>query len=223
MREHVPVGVLLQITPRPGVRYLVLGVALIAAWDAGYFFLEGFGPDGFAHIPGATERETLLREAELQVAFEDETFAEETSTPEDFTEAHSATSMLDARRRVLAAIVRRQGQGAFRQALLDAYDGRCAVTGCNVEATLEAAHIVPYRGPQSNQLANGLLLRADIHTLFDLGYLAIDSSTMCIRLAPELSDTAYSPLDGTRLRLPADGRARPSIEALNQHRLWTGL
>ncbi len=49
--------------------------------------------------------------------------------------------------------------------LLKAYSGRCAVTGCDAEPALEAAHLRPYKGPESNTAANGLLLRSDIHTL----------------------------------------------------------
>jgi hypothetical protein len=62
--------------------------------------------------------------------------------------AFDATGMEDARERVLSSIVRRRGQSRFRDRLLAAYHGRCAVTGCEVEAVLEAAHIIPYRGEQ---------------------------------------------------------------------------
>lgn len=230
LHDRVPVGVLLQVTPKPGVRYRVLGVALVAGWDSGYFFLEGFTSDGVAHSPGlATEREELLGEAALAVAAEDATFAAELSIPE--TDAGDipdvpAVGDIDARRRVLTAIVRRQGQGMFRDALLNAYERRCAVTGCDVEAALEAAHIIPYRGPHSNVVTNGLLLRADIHTLFDLGYLAIDitdPAAMTICLAPHLATTVYAELNGAPLRLPTAPEARPSAAALDQHREWTGL
>ena len=82
----------------------------------------------------------------------------------------------DARTRVLSSIVRRRGQPLFRKRLLKAYDRRCAFTGCAVEALLEAAHIVPYRGSDTNHIANGLLLRADLHTLFEkLSSLSLES------------------------------------------------
>lgn len=214
LRDRVPVGVLLQVAPKPGVRYRVLGVALVAGWDAGYFFLEGFNANGAAHTPGVeAERETLLGEAEREVATEEELFAETADTAGD----------LDARRRVMAAIVRRQGRGAFRAALLTANERRCAVTGCDVEAALQAAHILPYRGPHSNEVTNGLLLRADIHTLFDLGYLAIETAYMRLRLAPHLTTTVYGSLDGTPLRLPREPSAKPNRAALDEHRAWTGL
>ena len=214
-RDRVPVGVLLQVAPKPNVRYRVLGVALVARWDAGYFYLEGFSADNVAHTGGlTTEVEALIHESGLELSAEEQTFAEQLSSP---------NAALDARRRVLAAIVRRQGQGGFRQQLLLAYEGRCAVTGCDVEAALEAAHIEPYQGPHSNDLTNGLLLRADVHTLFDLGYLAVDGATMTIHLAPHLMDSVYAFLAGVPLRLPAQGYARPSATALEQHRAWSGL
>ena len=65
----------------------------------------------------------------------------------------------DARRWVLASIARRQGQPEFRKQLLALYGGRCAVTGSRVEAVLEAAHIIGYKGPETNRPQNGLLLR----------------------------------------------------------------
>lgn len=67
----------------------------------------------------------------------------------------------------------RLGQGAFRVLVTDAYQRRCAVTGEKTLPVLEAAHIKPYaaRGPHS--VANGILLRSDLHKLFDLGYVTI--------------------------------------------------
>lgn len=127
-----------------------------------------------------------------------------------------ACDTADARKRVLAAIVRRQGQPAFRRALMAAYGGRCAITGCEEPATLEAAHIAPYLGPQTNHVQNGLLLRADIHTLFDLRLLRIDPATMCIRLAHDIGEH-YQLLEGCKLRLPEDRSDWPSTEALAAH------
>ena len=55
--------------------------------------------------------------------------------------------------------------------------------GCDVVAVLKATHIMPYRGEETNHPSNGLLLRADLHTLFDVGLLTIDPKTMTVRLA----------------------------------------
>ena len=75
----------------------------------------------------------------------------------------------DARKRISRMIAQRRGQSAFRNNLFDVYGGRCAITGCEVPDVLEAAHIFPYRGEDTNKVVNGLLLRADVHTLFDCG------------------------------------------------------
>ena len=127
-----------------------------------------------------------------------------------------ASSTADARKRVLAAIVRRQGQPAFRRALMEAYGARCAVTGCEEPAALEAAHIVPYLGPQTHHVQNGLLLRADIHTLFDLGLLRIEPRSFCVRVAQGIGEH-YRDLEGQKLRLPARESDWPSVEALGAH------
>ncbi|RZM24778.1 MAG: HNH endonuclease, partial [Pedobacter sp.] len=70
-------------------------------------------------------------------------------------------------------ITARRGQKSFRDKLLKAYEYKCAVTGCDVIATLEACHIMPYNGDYTNHIQNGILLRSDIHVLFDLGLLTI--------------------------------------------------
>jgi hypothetical protein len=74
----------------------------------------------------------------------------------------------DLREMALQQIRKRRGQSQFRNALLQRYGRRCLVTGCSVVAVLEAAHIDPYRSDINHHPGNGLLLRADIHTLFDL-------------------------------------------------------
>lgn len=132
-------------------------------------------------------------------------------------------SVVDARTRVTAEVVRRQGQPEFRQQLLAVYGCRCAVTGCDAVEALEAAHIAPYRGLHTNSVTNGLLLRADIHTLFDLGLLAIETETMTVLLAPSLAGTTYAPLEGQPLRLPANAVLCPDTAALDEHRRRSGL
>src|SRR5437879_8256493 len=67
----------------------------------------------------------------------------------------------------------REGQGAFRVRVLDAYGRRCSVTGERSLPVLDAAHIQEYLGPESNHVQNGLSLRTDIHRLYDEGYVTI--------------------------------------------------
>ncbi|WP_321947211.1 HNH endonuclease [Paraburkholderia sp. J10-1] len=149
-----------------------------------------------------------------------ETISVEVHDAQDEAQAEGAFdphSVEDARRKTLAAIVRRQGQPAFRSNLLRAYGNRCAISGCDVPEVLEAAHIVPYKGPETNHVSNGLLLRTDLHTLFDLGLLAIEPSAEIVVVAEALRSTEYDALHGKKLRLPSDLKNRPSKDALTLH------
>jgi predicted restriction endonuclease len=114
-------------------------------------------------------------------------------------------------------VAQRQGQGTFRRKLLEAYGGRCALTGCAVEAVLQAAHIHPYLGPYTNDVTNGLLLRADLHTLFDLRLITIDGSQRAV-VSGRLKHTPYADLHGTSLRTPRSKQEGPSAKALEWHR-----
>jgi HNH endonuclease len=102
----------------------------------------------------------------------------------------------DERERTWQLIERRQNQGPFREALITREEGRCAVTGCRVLAVLEAAHLIPFAGgnPKRDSLENGLLLRADIHTLFDRGLMAVDPDTRELWISDKLADDAYRSL-----------------------------
>ncbi len=123
----------------------------------------------------------------------------------------------DQREAVLQAIKLRRGQSTFRNTLIKALGGRCVVTGCEILAVLEAAHIKPYRGMKDNAVQNGLLLRTDIHTLFDLNLLAINPTTMVVQLDASLLGSAYACYRGKSLTLPRE--VRLSSSAL--HSRWT--
>ena len=126
-------------------------------------------------------------------------------------------TVVSAREATLRAIVMRRGRSDFRQALIDAYDHRCAVTDTDVSATLEAAHIYPYNGLETNVLQNGILLRSDWHTLFDLGLWAIDYDFRII-VAPEIISEEYRKHHQTVIRLPKIVSHRPSLKAIKWHR-----
>ncbi|RKT76708.1 HNH endonuclease [Terracoccus luteus] len=137
--------------------------------------------------------------------------------------AHDADSYVDIealgedrRQRVPATVVIRRGQRAFREELLRVYRRQCVVTGTTLVALLEAAHISPYGGEQTDLAENGLLLRADIHTLFDLHLLTIDARDDTVRLTPELQDDeTYRSLQGHRIDFP--DRLRPDPTLLAKH------
>ena len=124
----------------------------------------------------------------------------------------------DVRQKALRAIRIRRGQKKFRDALLAAYENRCVITGCDVKDVLEAAHITPYLGPDTNHVTNGLLLRADLHTLFDTNLLAVNPNTNEVLVAPSVKDPVYRALQGEPLRAPKAGASSPSVAALRQHR-----
>ena len=126
-------------------------------------------------------------------------------------------NIVDARKKVLASVVRRQGQAKFRLALMKAYDGRCAITGCTITALLEAAHIVPYQGADTNVVGNGLLLRADIHTLFDLGLLWVDADKRIVKLSDELKGSEYTRYQDMPILSPKSAADQPSAKALQSH------
>jgi HNH endonuclease len=128
-----------------------------------------------------------------------------------------AQDVRDLRDRVLREIAERRGQAVFRNELLSAYESRCAVSGCKVKDVLEAAHIAPYKGERSNHVTNGILLRADLHTLFDLGLISVNPENMCVVVSPRLLSTEYGQLNGQKIHSPSAPLRRPSKEALRWH------
>lgn len=134
---------------------------------------------------------------------------EQVKAEADDVDEFDPQSLTDGRTKVLREMVRRQGQPKFRQLLINAYAGQCAVTGCRVESVLEAAHISPYLGKASNGVNNGLLLRADIHTLFDMGKLRISPEGV-IQLHEDLQRSEYSVFEGKKIIQPSEPAHRPS-------------
>lgn len=121
-----------------------------------------------------------------------------------------------AKEKIKKSIGQRQGQSRFRKLLLKAYKSCCAITGCEIEEALEAAHIIPYCLTRDNDPSNGLLLRADLHTLFDLNLIIIDPETRAIYLDGKLRscNTYRELLHGTFLRQPTQTDYRRWREGL---------
>lgn len=101
-----------------------------------------------------------------------------------------STTADQGRKRILASIAVRRGQLRFRNALLARYQNRCVVTGTGYTSVLEAAHIIPFAENGSNKTSNGLLLRSDIHVLFDLLELSIDPQLRLVYCTPLLRQSA---------------------------------
>jgi hypothetical protein len=108
------------------------------------------------------------------------------------------TSRSDERKRILRDQATRRGQQRFRQSLVERYgETVCAISGCRVAEVVQAAHIVPYLAEQDNHPENGLLLRGDLHILFDRCLLGIEPDTLMVRLAAApKEDPQYAKLDG---------------------------
>jgi putative restriction endonuclease len=195
LKEGAPIGVMQQVKGKPGVRYRILGLGLVTAKAHGFFVIEG--PVGLdAENDDLQQRGTLVE------------------VDKHSRNDRSVDLFADMRKRLMCEIVRRQGQGRFRRELMRAYDGKCAITNCDVEEVLEAAHIAPYLGAHSNHVSNGLLLRADLHTLFDLGHLQIDPEDFTINLRKELRSSPYANFHSAKIRIPKSELDHPSAEAL---------
>jgi putative restriction endonuclease len=116
----------------------------------------------------------------------------------------------------------RLGQGAFRVEVTDAYSRRCAITGERTLPALEAGHIRPYAKNGPHETRNGLLLRSDLHNLFDLGYLTVTLDyrvEVSRRIREEFENGRdYYALHGKPLSiLPQHNESRPAAEFLDWH------
>jgi putative restriction endonuclease len=116
---------------------------------------------------------------------------------------------------------RRLGQGGFRVLVTDTYSRRCAVTGEHTLLVLEAAHIKPVALGGQHRVSNGLLLRSDVHTLFDRGYVTITPDfkfQVSRRLEKDWSNgKVYYALAGSPIHVPGDAACRPDSRALEWH------
>lgn len=139
--------------------------------------------------------------------FDDNTPMEEktSATPEEFLE------------KTYKLIRQRRGQPAFRKMLLDSYNSQCAISDCNGAEALEACHIKPYSISGNNSVNNGLLLRSDLHTLFDLGLILINPETYSVEIADSLTKTSYLKYQNSKLKLPNKLQDYPCREFLQWH------
>jgi putative restriction endonuclease len=115
----------------------------------------------------------------------------------------------------------RLGQGTFRIAVTDAYQRACAVTTEHSLPVLDVAHIKPFAEHGEHEISNGLLLRTDIHRLFDRGYVTV-TNDLRFEVSRALKDEyenckTYYALQGRKLALPRNESDRPSPSALRWH------
>jgi putative restriction endonuclease len=118
-------------------------------------------------------------------------------------------------------VVPRLGQGTFRIAVTEAYERGCAVTNEHSLPALEAAHIKSYATGGPHDVRNGLLLRADLHRLFDQGYITLTPEfrvEVSKRLREDFANgRSYYPLHGNFVRVPHGTADRPLNEFIQWH------
>ena len=194
MEDGVPVAVLLQ---NASGQYDNKGLAFVEEYDAigGIFILHG---------PATAAKEDPSLFAVV--------------TMDDFTPEEQllfqAWDDSDERVRETVERAKRQGQSRFRDALMAAYDGHCALTQVDVPEVLQAAHIRRFRGTKSQTVNCGILLRADIHLLYDAHLLGVEPVNHRIHLAPALYSSAYSRYRDATLEVPANPREKPNENLL---------
>jgi hypothetical protein len=199
MLDRVPVAVVIQLKAKPNPLYRVLGLANVLLEDrnARNFTLSQCGP--------ISARQADLM---LDVALPDESF--------------ETTSASDARSSVMRSIARRRGNPRLRRRLIEAYGDACAISGSLALEVLEVAQIVDFAPHLEGRMQNSILLRSDLHTLFDLGFLGIDPETLCVRVSETISDPYYRQFDGRKLSQPSRSYDRPSKRLLAaKYKLFT--
>lgn len=116
----------------------------------------------------------------------------------------------------LQKVKKRLRQSKFRKELLIAYDNTCAITGSIVAPLLEAAHIQPYNGAHTSVVKNGILLRSDIHDLFDIYFggkrLLNISSDYIVEVHSSLKGSEYWEYDGKKINLPKNEKDHPDFK-----------
>lgn len=128
----------------------------------------------------------------------------------------AAATQFDSPQGHASAMVRvRRGQRNFRDHLLRSYGGRCAFTGSAPDRVLEAGHLYSYAELGEHHEHGGLLLRRDIHRLFDDGWLAVEPTTLEVDVSASLeSFPQYARLHHQRLHVDLHDR---QLEWLGKH------
>jgi putative restriction endonuclease len=118
----------------------------------------------------------------------------------------------------------RVGQAAFKALIQEAYGRRCAVTSNKIVPVLQAAHIRPVTDRGENRIDNGLLLRSDVHTLFDRGYLGVHPQKKTLLVSPHLradwgngEEFYQRAISGETIGMPLRRLDQPNMDFLTWH------
>ena len=200
LRDGIPVGVIIQVEPKPNVQYFVAGLGLITQFHDPWFNVVNYSATTSSEMASklVAENPYLYDGAQKQ--------------------GDLPGFMGDVGAERYSKQLVRPNQPMFRVMLLSTYEKTCAITQTQVVPALEAAHIRPYSYDKMDKVRNGLLLRADIHRLFDEGYIGVDTSNMETVLSPRLIGTNYEQYERTPLVLPTNQELQPSAQLLDEHR-----
>lgn len=200
LREGLPVAVYVKHAGRDAL-YDLKGLAFVEAYDAASGIFRLHGPVRYGQ---ASDFWSVVPEADM---------------PAEDRELLAQIDEADERRVKLIQHVQRVRQDQFRAELLRAYDDHCAMSGYGVPTALQAAHISSYRGPKSQCVTNGLLLRADLHLLYDNYLISVEPDSHQIFVSPKIESSEYGTLAKThqRLTMPALKKDWPSEQRLAAH------
>lgn len=126
--------------------------------------------------------------------------------------SYNPSSEQEGRELIERQVTKRQDQPQFRQKLIKHYQQMCPISGCVIVDVLQAAHITPYNGKSTNQIGNGILLRADLHTLWDRGLLAIDPETFKVWIEPKSRSGDYKKLQNKQLSKNLFSQAKAALK-----------
>lgn len=200
MRDAIPVGVIIQVEPKPNVRYFVAGLGRITQFADPWFDLVNWR--------SVSVDATLAK-----------LVAEEISTYDGAQNQALLPGIWDENTEDKFSQQRvRPNQQMFRVMLLSTYQQTCAVTRSKVTQVLDAAHIQPYIYEKMDKVHNGLLLRTDVHRLFDSGLMGVDPNHMETVISPRLIGSEYEDFAGKSLALPQAPQHHPSADLLDEHR-----
>lgn len=190
--DFVPVAVLIKLQNWSG-DYYVLGLGYIVRYDVSQGVCDIVSVDS-----GLNRRRRLRRNGKWGEPIARKYLIENGLIDVQRSEQRSGLSVDERRVKKLQKVLSRKKQAYLRRELMAVYEGMCVVSGCRVAAVLEAAHIVPVSDGGEDVVSNALLLRVDLHRLFDAGLIAFyeDDGKLVIYVHSSLGASEYYELNG---------------------------
>jgi hypothetical protein len=200
---------------QPDVQRITVGT-YVARHDAGWVDLEGVLTGGALRALCVSPRSQLSLRPLRWDAFRTAVAGAGHGVP--LTNAEARADVAGGHATVTVRV--RRGQAAFRERLFAEYGAVCALSGAAPPAALDAAHLYSYAAVGRHHRHGGLLLRKDVHCLFDLGQLAVDPATLTIDVAADLrAFPVYASLHGSQMHtIPSGGQREWLRRHWHQHR-----